>query len=98
MKQERLYKIILSPHVSEKATIATDKRNQYVFEVAEDATKPEIKDAIEFLFNTKVKTVRTLTVRAKKRMFRNIEGKRKGWKKAYVSLLANQKLDIIGAQ
>lgn len=98
MKQERLYQIILSPHISEKGTLAADKRNEYVFEVASDAKKNEIKDAIEFLFNTKVKTVRTLTVRAKTRMFRNTEGKKKGWKKAYVSLLADQKLNIIGAQ
>lgn len=98
MKQERLYNIILSTHVSEKATIAADKHNEYVFKVAGDATKPEIKDAIEFLFNAKVKAVRTVTVRAKKRTFRNIEGRKKGWKKAYVSLLADQKLDIVGAQ
>lgn len=98
MNQERFLKIILSPHISEKATIAADKRNEYVFEVGENATKPEIKDAIEFLFNTKVKAVRIVNVRPKKKMFKNIEGKRKGWKKAYVTLYADQKLDIMGAQ
>lgn len=98
MKQERFYKIILSPHISEKATIAAEKRNEYVFEVAGDANKAEIKDAVEFLFNTKVKSVRTVTVHPKKRTFRNYEGKKKGWKKAYVTLLPDQKLDIIGAQ
>lgn len=98
MNQERLLKIILSPHISEKSTIASEKRHQYVFQVIEDATKSEVKDAIEFLFNTKVKAVRIVNVRPKKKMFRGQEGSRKGWKKAYVALYADQKLDMIGAQ
>ena len=98
MKQERLLKVILAPHVSEKATVATEKRNEYVFEVIDNATKPEVKDAIELLFSAKVKAVRIVNVRAKKRLFRGVEGKKKGWKKAYVTLQADQKLDIIGAQ
>lgn len=98
MNQERLLKIIVSPHISEKATTIAEKKNEYVFEVIESATKPEVKDAIEFLFNTKVKLVRIVNVRAKKKMFKNIEGKRKGWKKAYITLEAGQKLDVIGVQ
>lgn len=98
MNQERLLQIILSPHVSEKATIGLEKRNEYVFQVVNDATKSEVKDAIEFLFNTKVKAVRVVNVRPKQKMFRGFEGKRKGWKKAYITLQAGQKLDIIGAQ
>lgn len=98
MNQERIFKIILRPHISEKAMIATEKLNEYVFKVAPDATKPEIKASIEFLFNTKVKLVRVVNVKAKKRMFRGIEGKKKGWKKAYVTLQPDQKLDIISAQ
>lgn len=98
MNQERLYKIVLSSHVSEKATIASEKRNEYVFRVTEDATKPEVKDAIEFLFNAKVKAVRIVKVRAKQKMFRGAEGKRKKWKKAYITLQSDQKLDIIGSQ
>jgi len=98
MSQERLYKIILSTRVSEKATIAAEKRNEYVFKIAADATKPEVKDAIEFLFNTKVKAVRIVNVKPKKKLFRGFEGKRKGWKKAYITLQADQKLDIMGAQ
>lgn len=97
MNQERLLQIVLSPHISEKATIAAEK-NQYVFEVADFATKPEVKDAIEFLFNTKVKLVRIVNVRTKQKLFRGIEGKRKGWKKAYVTLQSDQKLDIVEAQ
>ncbi len=98
MNQERLLKVILSPHISEKATIGAEKRNEYVFEVVDCATKPEVKDAIEHLFNTKVKTVRIVNVRPKKKLFRGFDGKRKGWKKAYVTLQADQKLDIMGAQ
>ena len=75
MNQERLLKIILSPHISEKSTIGTEKRNEYVFQVIENATKPEVKDAVEHLFNTKVKSVRIVNVKAKKKMFRGLEGK-----------------------
>lgn len=98
MSQERLLKVIMSPHISEKATMAAQLNNEYVFHVADTATKPEVKDAIEFLFNTKVKAVRIVNVRPKQKLFRGIEGKRKGWKKAYVTLQANQTLDIAGAQ
>jgi large subunit ribosomal protein L23 len=98
MNQERLLKVITSPRVSEKSAKLTEKHNQYMFEVIDSATKPEIKDAIEFLFNTKVKSVRIVNVKAKKRIFRGMEGKKKGWKKAYVTLHANQKLDVMGAQ
>jgi large subunit ribosomal protein L23 len=98
MNQERLLKIILSPHVSEKATVAAEKHNEYVFQVVDNATKPEIKDAIEYLFNTKVKSVHVVNVRPKKKLFKGVEGKRKGWKKAYVTLQADQKLDMMSAQ
>jgi large subunit ribosomal protein L23 len=98
MNQERLLQVILSPHISEKATIGMEKRNEYAFQVAPCANKSEIKDAIEYLFNTKVKSVRIVNVRAKKKMFKGIEGSRKGWKKAYITLFADQKLEMIGAQ
>jgi large subunit ribosomal protein L23 len=98
MNQERLLKTILSPHVSEKTTVGAEKQNQYVFQVAETATKPEIKDAIEALFNAKVKSVRIVNVRPKKKLFRGFEGKRKAWKKAYVTLQADQKIEMVGAQ
>lgn len=98
MNQERLLQIILSPHVSEKTTVIAEKNNEYVFQVHDSATKPEIKDAIEFLFNTKVKSVRIVNVKTKRKLFRGIEGKRKGWKKAYVALLSDQKIDIAGVQ
>lgn len=98
MKQERLLKIILSPHVSEKATVGMEKNNEYVFEVNGTASKPEVKDAVEQLFNAKVKCVRIVNVRAKKKLFKGQEGNRKAWKKAYVTLAAGQKIEIMGAQ
>jgi large subunit ribosomal protein L23 len=98
MNQERLLKVILSPHISEKATIGTEKNNQYVFQVIKCATKPEVKDAVELIFNTKVKSVRILNVMTKTKTFRGTKGTRKGWKKAYVVLQADQKLEVAGAQ
>ena len=98
MNQEKLYKTIIAPHVSEKATIMTEKRNTYVFQVATCATKASIKEAIEFLFKTQVKSVQIINVRPKKKIFRGLEGKRRGWKKAYVTLFGDQKLDMMGGQ
>lgn len=98
MNQERLLKVIVSPHISEKASVAAEKNNEYVFEVLGCATKPEVKDAVELLFNAKVKAVRIVNVREKKKQFRGLEGKRKGWKKAYVTLQADQKIDMMGGQ
>ena len=95
MNQERLLQTILSPHVSEKTTIGGEKQNQYVFQVAQTSTKPEVKDAVEVLFNAKVKSVRIVNVRPKKKLFRGYEGKLKGWKKAYVTLQADQKIENI---
>lgn len=86
MNQERLMKVILAPHISEKSTLVADKAKQYVFKVLSDATKFEIKKAVESLFKVSVSSVRTLNVKSKARRFRQIEGRKKGWKKAYVTL------------
>jgi large subunit ribosomal protein L23 len=98
MNQENVFKVLLSPHLSEKAARAAEKHNEYVFKVSACSTKPEIKDAIEFLFNTKVKCVRVVNVKPKAKTFRGIQGTKKGWKKAYVTLQSDQKLDMMGAQ
>lgn len=98
MNQERLLKIILAPHVSEKASIVAEKFNEYVFRVIKSATKPEIKAAVEKLFNTKVKSVRVVNIKPKKKIFKGLEGKRKGGKKAYVTLQPDQKLENLIAQ
>lgn len=96
--QERLLKVILTPKVSEKASMGMEKNNQYVFKVAPCATKPEIKDAVEQLLNAKVKSVNIVNVIPKNKTFKGIEGQRKGWKKAYVTLQSDQKLEMVGSQ
>ena len=98
MNQERIFKVLLGPHVSEKATVLADSKNQFVFKVESTATKLEIKKAVEQLFSVKVKTVSTLNVKGKtKRTVRGL-GKRNDWKKAYVSLQSGQDIDFASAE
>jgi large subunit ribosomal protein L23 len=87
MDKERLMQVLLSPLVSEKSTFVGEKNNQYVFRVIPDATKPEIKAAVELMFKTKVKEVQVVNVRGKDKRFGRFEGRRRNWKKAYVSLM-----------
>ncbi len=96
MNRERLYKIILAPHVSEKSTRAMEQANQYVFRVARDATKPEIRKAVETLFEVEVESVTVLNVKGKRKRFGYIEGRRPSWKKAYVRLKPGQTIDLFG--
>jgi large subunit ribosomal protein L23 len=98
INEERLLKVLLAPHMSEKAAIAAEKRREYVFEVISDATKPEVKGAVELLFKTKVSAVRIVNVKSKPRRFGKISGKSKTWKKAYVTLLKGQEISFAGAQ
>ena len=98
MNQERLLQVLLSPHMSEKAAIATDKRREYVFEVADSATKIEIKTAVELMFKVQVEAVRTMNVATKPKRFGNIKGRSKAWKKAYVTLQAGQEISFAGGQ
>jgi large subunit ribosomal protein L23 len=94
MNQERVFKVLLGPHISEKATVLADSKKQFIFKVATDATKLEIKKAVEALFNVKVAGVRTLNVQGKtKRTMRGL-GKRNDWKKAYIALQPGQDLDF----
>lgn len=98
MNQERIFKVLLGPHVSEKATVLADSKNQIVFKVDTTATKLEIKKAVEQLFNVKVDSVSTLNVKGKtKRTVRGL-GKRVDWKKAYVSLEPGQDIDFASAE
>ena len=98
MSQERLLKILLAPHVSEKANRVTEQHNQVVFKVARDATKPEIKGAVEMLFNVKVKGVMVANVKGKRKRFGAIQGRRSDWKKAYVALEAGHEIDFLVAE
>lgn len=83
----RLMQVLLAPQVSEKSTFVGEKNNQYVFRVVPDATKPEIKAAVELMFKTKVKSVQVTNVKGKDKRFGRFEGRRRNWKKAYVSLM-----------
>ncbi|WP_062789194.1 50S ribosomal protein L23 [Aquitalea pelogenes] len=94
MNQERLLQVILAPVVSEKSTMVAEKYQQVVFRVATDATKPEIKAAVEMLFNVKVEGVSTVNVKGKVKRFGRTFGRRKDWKKAYVSLVQGQEIDL----
>ena len=87
MDKDKLMQVLLAPLVSEKSTFVGEKNNQYVFRVAADATKPQIKAAVELMFKTKVKEVQVVNVRGKDKRFGRYEGRRRSWKKAYVSLL-----------
>lgn len=98
MNQERIYKILLGPVVSEKSAAAGELANQVVFKVLPDANKHEIKAAIETLFNKKVESVRVLNVKGKTKRTRYGVGKRSDWKKAYVRLEDGQDIDFTSAE
>ena len=94
ISEERLLKVLAAPHVSEKSTLATESNNTLVFKVAVDATKAEIKAAVEKLFEVEVKKVNTLNVKGKTKRTGMRMGRRKDWKKAYVTLVEGQTLDV----
>ena len=95
MNQERLYAVLLEPHFSEKVAVLGEKNNQYGFKVAKDATKLEIKEAVETLFKVTVEGVSTANVNGKvKRTMRGMSRK-KSWKKAYVRVAQGQEIDFM---
>lgn len=98
MNQERLYKVLLGPVVSEKAAAAGDASNQVVFKVLANASKLEIKAAIQALFNAKVESVRVLNVKGKTKRTRYGVGTKSDWKKAYVRLEQGQEIDFAVAE
>jgi large subunit ribosomal protein L23 len=91
---ERLMNVVLAPVVSEKSTLVADKNRQYVFRVADDASKPEVKAAIELLFKTKVQSVTVTNVKGKVKRFGRTLGRRRNWKKAYVRLAVGQEINF----
>lgn len=98
MNQERLYKVILGPVISEKTATVADSSNQVVFKVARDAKKPEIRAAVEKLWDVKVQDVRVLNVKGKTKRTRYGIGQRSDWKKAYVRLEQGQEIDFAVAE
>jgi len=98
MNQERLMNVLLEPHVSEKSSIAGEKANQMVFKVTTDATKSEIKQAVELLFEVKVDDVQVINVKGKTKRTQMGVGRRKDWKKAYIRLQEGQDINFVGAE
>ncbi|AWA98702.1 50S ribosomal protein L23 [Vibrio harveyi] len=94
--EERILKVLRAPHISEKATMAAEKANTIVFKVAKDATKKEIKAAVEKLFEVEVKSVNTLITKGKTKRQGLRQGRRSDVKKAYVNLKEGQDLDFVG--
>jgi len=92
----RLAKVLLAPIISEKATSVAEKNNQVLFKVLRDATKPEIKAAVELLFKVEVESVSTVVQKGKVKRFGRSIGRRDHVKKAYVSLKAGQELNFSG--
>ena len=96
MNAERLMQVLLAPQISEKSTMVGEKNNQYVFRVAADATKPEIKSAVELMFKVEVASVSTAVQKGKVKRFGRTIGRRDHVKKAYVSLKPGQELNFSG--
>jgi len=93
-QQERLLQVLLAPVVSEKSTWVADKHEQVIFRVASDATKPEIKAAVEMMFKVEVESVKVTNVRGKEKRFGRFIGRRNHWKKAYVCLKPGQEINF----
>ena len=94
MNAERLMQVILAPVVTEKSTMSAEKNNQVAFRVVADATKPEIKAAIELLFKVEVESVQVANRKGKEKRFGRFMGRRRNERKAYVSLKAGQEIDF----
>lgn len=91
---ERLMTVLLAPVISEKGTFVAEKHEQVIFRVVQDATKPEIKAAVELMFKVDVEGVQVLNVGGKQKRFGRFNGRRRNWKKAYVSLKAGQEINF----
>ena len=96
--RERLMQVLLGPHVSEEATSVAESGNKVVFKVRKDATKSDVKKAVELLFEVKVERVSVVSVPAKQKRFGQRAGARQAWKKAYVRLAAGQDINFMGAE
>ena len=96
--QERLMNVLLAPQISEKATHVAEKNEQVIFRVAKDATKPEIKAAVEMLFKVNVNSVQVACVKGKIKRMGRLMGRRNNWKKAYVCLAPGQEINFAASE
>jgi large subunit ribosomal protein L23 len=95
---QRLMQVLLAPVVSEKSTFVADKNEQVVFRVMPDATKPEIKAAVEHMFKVQVESVQVMNVKGKEKRFGRFVGRRRNWKKAYVCLKPGQEINFAAGE
>ena len=93
MKREQLMSVLIAPHVTEKSSLGMQNHNQYTFRVRRDANKTDIRQAVELMFDVKVKAVQVLNEPGKSRRFGKRTGRTQDWKKAYVSLIQGQTID-----
>ena len=98
MNADRLMKVLVAPIVSEKSTMVAEKNNQIAFRVLQDATKPEIKAAVELLFKVEVESVNVLVQKGKAKRFGRFNGRRRNVRKAYVCLKAGQEINFAEAR
>ena len=96
--QDRLLQVILAPQITEKATHVADKHQQIAFKVRTDATKPEIKAAVELMFKVEVEAVTVANVKGKEKRAGRVMGRRKNWKKAYVNLKPGQEINFAAGE
>ncbi len=96
--KDRLAGVVIAPHVSEKAARIANEGNQYVFRVRRDATKPEIRAAVEYMFEVKVDAVHVVNQPGKVKRFGRSTGRRSDWKKAYVRLVEGQQIELGGSE
>ena len=94
MSNQRIYNVLLGAHISEKSTIVADESNQFVFKVAKDASRPEIKRAVEQIYGVNVDSVSVANVKGKVKRTMRGWSKRPSWKKAYVRVAAGQEIDF----
>ena len=98
MNQERIFTVLREPHISEKVSVLGDLANQYAFKVSVDATKAEIREAIETIFKVSVRNVSTVNVKGKTKKTARGMSRKKNWKKAYVTVAQGQELDYMVAE
>jgi large subunit ribosomal protein L23 len=98
VNEERLLNILMAPQISEKATYVAEKNEQVIFRVVSDATKPEVKAAVEMLFKVTVESVQIAVVKGKQKRFGKFTGRRSDWKKAYVCLAPGQEINFAASE
>ena len=98
MNDQRLYQVLLAPHISEKSATAAEMEGRHTFKVARSATKIEVRKAVEKIFEVDVRSVQIVNVRGKSKRFGQAEGKRSDWKKAVVRLAEGQDIDFMGIE